>query len=211
MNTLVVRIAVFLIWALALSAMIAGCGDDPFPPSVPKNVNATAVSDTEIDVAWDAASATKGVEGYRVYRDGPLYTETGAIEFRDSGLTNSTEYCYEVQAYDEDDVRSDKSEPACATTLADAADAGAPAALTGLVANTVSSTEIGLTWTASTSGDVTKYKVYRDGAFVIDALDTAYANSGLTPNTLYCYIVNAVDASALESGPSNESCDTTLP
>ncbi|OGS21830.1 MAG: hypothetical protein A2252_00015 [Elusimicrobia bacterium RIFOXYA2_FULL_39_19] len=65
-----------------------------------------------------------------------------------------------------------------------------PANLTN-PARTTSS--IRLSWTASTSGDVNHYKVYKNSVFVSTAAGTAYTNTGLSAGTTYSYTVYAVD------------------
>ncbi len=94
---------------------------DSTPPAVPQNLQATAVSQTGIDLTWDASSDPEsGVAYYKVYRDGvvvaPSVTQTS---YADSGLAESTACTYEVTAVNGALLESAKSDPAGATTLAD--------------------------------------------------------------------------------------------
>jgi hypothetical protein len=69
---------------------------------------------------------------------------------------------------------------------------------------------ITLTWSASPSGDVVSYKVYRgtsSGNYTttINAGNTnSFVNTGLTSGTMYFFVVTAVSASGVESPFSNE-------
>ena len=76
-----------------------------------------------------------------------------------------------------------------------------------LAATAQSTTAIGLTWTAVDGA--TSYKIYREGTYLTSvATGTTYSDTGLTPNTQYCYRVTAVN-DAGESSQSNEACATT--
>src|SRR2546426_10729482 len=112
--------------APALEAGVSGVGG----PTVkaPSNTNASAASDTRIDVSWQDNSTNE--TGFDVWRSstGPAGTftkvgGTGANQTKDSdvGLTNATQYCHRVRAfrnYDGKTSYSDFSNTACATTLA---------------------------------------------------------------------------------------------
>ncbi len=72
-------------------------------PTVPANLVATAISETAIDLTWDASTDTgTGVAGYNIYRDGnltPIATVTGTT-YSDTGLAAETLYSYQVSAVD---------------------------------------------------------------------------------------------------------------
>lgn len=91
-----------------------------------------------------------------------------------------------------------------------------PTAPSNLVATPSSSTQIGLTWTASTDAvGVTGYLIERSpagcGAFVQvgTSVAAAFGDSGLTASTGYCYRVRATDAASNLSGYSNTATATT--
>ncbi len=86
-----------------------------------------------------------------------------------------------------------------------------PTVPTGLSATPVSSTQIDLSWTASTDNvGVTGYKVYRGGALVGSPATTSYSDTGLTASTSYSYTVAACDAANNCSAASNPVSATTL-
>lgn len=90
------------------------------------------------------------------------------------------------------------------------ADTTAPTVPTNLNAVTFSSTQIDLTWTASTDAvGVTGYKIRRGGTVIATVLATAHNDTGLTPSTLYSYTVSAIDAATNESAQSTSDSDTT--
>lgn len=94
---------------------------DTVPPSVPTGLSATAISATDVALAWTASTDNVGVAGYQVFRGGtPIRTVTGTA-FVDSGLVASTSYSYSVAAFDAAGNTSAQSSAASATTQAPAA------------------------------------------------------------------------------------------
>ncbi len=88
------------------------------------------------------------------------------------------------------------------------------AAPTGLTANTVSSSQINLSWNASSNA--ASYNVKRatvsGGPYTTIATgdtSTSYSDTGLSPSTTYYYVVSAVNGS--ESPNSSQASATTLP
>src|SRR3989344_2717527 len=81
-----------------------------------------------------------------------------------------------------------------------------PSVPTGLTATAVSSSQINLSWTASTDPVVTGqatsgvagYKVFRGGVQIATVtMGTSYSNTGLTAATTYSYTVSAYDTAAV--------------
>jgi len=88
-----------------------------------------------------------------------------------------------------------------------------PTAPTSLSASVVSSSEVELTWSASTDNiAVDRYYIYRDGARIdsVAIFPRSFTDSGLTANTTYSYNVSAVDDSNNESLWSSTSTATTM-
>ena len=89
-------------------------------------------------------------------------------------------------------------------------DTSPPTAPAGLGATAVSSSQIDLTWTASTDDvGVTGYDVLRDGAVITTVGSNAYSNSGLAAGTTYTYAVRARDAAGNVSALSSTASATT--
>jgi hypothetical protein len=90
------------------------------------------------------------------------------------------------------------------------ADTTSPSIPTGLAATAISSSQIDLSWTASTDNvAVTAYRVYRDNAFIATSTVISYSDTGLSASTAYAYNVSAVDAAYNDSGRSATSTATT--
>lgn len=89
---------------------------DNEPPTAPTNLNARAVSDSQIDLAWNASTDNIGVAGYYIYRDNVEIDMTTETAYSDTGLVQRTTYTYYVRAYDDAGNISDPSNTASATT-----------------------------------------------------------------------------------------------
>ena len=92
--------------------------DDAGPPSMPTGLALSVLSDTEIELRWDASTDDLFVVGYHVYRDLDLINSITGTWMVDEGLVNSTRYCYQVTAYDKGDNESSLSDAECEYTLA---------------------------------------------------------------------------------------------
>src|SRR5213595_2663344 len=182
---------------------------DTTPPSVPTGLTASAVSSSQINLSWTASSDNVGVSGYRVYRNGTQIATTGATSFANTGLQPSTTYTYTVAAYDAAGNLSAQSSPASATTPAPP-DTTPPSVPTGLTASAVSSSQINLSWTASSDNvGVSGYRVYRNGTQIATTSATSFPNTGLSPSTTYSYTVAAFDAAGNLSAQSSPASATT--
>ncbi len=91
-----------------------------------------------------------------------------------------------------------------------AKDTTPPSVPTSLKATAVSSSEIDLTWTASTDNvGVVGYNVYRNGAQIATTSTASYKNTSLSANTTYTYTVAAYDAAGNVSAQSTAASATT--
>jgi chitodextrinase len=137
---------------------------DVTAPSTPANFTATAVLESQINLSWDASTDDVGVTGYKIYRDGggtPIATVAGTT-YQDTGLSASTLYAYNVSAIDAVANESAQSSQASDTTFTP--DVTPPSTPANLAATAVSSSQIDLSWDASTDDvGVTGYNIYRDG------------------------------------------------
>ena len=113
-----------------------------------------------------------------------------------SGLATSTAYHYAVVSTNVFGATATSSDQTF-TTASGAPDTTAPTTPTGLTATAVSSSQINLSWTASTDnggGDaVTGYQVFRDGTQVATSSTNSYSDTGLQNATLHSYWIAAVD------------------
>ena len=211
-------------WLMQMAAFKAASGGgDTQAPTTPTGLTATAASSSQINLSWTASTDNVGVTGYLVERcQGAgcstftqIATPTGTT-FSDTGLSASTSYSYRVRAADAVPNLSGYSSTASATTQA-AADTQAPTAPTALTATAASSTQINLSWTASTDNvGVTGYRVERcQGAGcstftqIATPMGTTFSDTGLSASTSYSYRVRAADAVPNLSGYSSTASATT--
>lgn len=94
----------------------------------------------------------------------------------------------------------------------------APSTPTSVSATPVSSSQIDLSWTASTDPDpdgVAGYTIYRDGGAspiaTVSGSTTSYSDSAVAPGTTHTYTVSAFDAAGNSSPQSTPSNPATTP
>jgi cellulose 1,4-beta-cellobiosidase len=160
-----------------------------------------------------------GVTGYRIYRClGANCTPNNQIgtsttnSYSNTGLSASTTYNYRVSAYDAAGNVSSPSSSANATTLSGGGgDTQPPTVPSGLSGQAISSSQINLSWTASTDNvGVTGYRIYRDSVLIDTTAANSYSDSGLSASTTYTYTVSAYDAAGNASSQSSPISATTL-
>jgi len=93
---------------------------DITPPSIPANLQASAVTSTSLTVAWSASVDNVAVAGYRVFRNGAQVASTTGPKYADTGLVATTTYSYTVEAYDTSNNVSAQSQPVIVTTTSTA-------------------------------------------------------------------------------------------
>lgn len=124
------------------------------------------------------------------------------VQGTDTSLTNGVPGFYANGAVEYDDVS--------VTDSAVSDDSQAPTVPTGLSASAASSSQINLTWTASTDNVVvTGYDVFRGGSLVGSTATTSYSDSGLNASTTYSYTVKSKDAANNVSAASSPASATT--
>ena len=191
--------------------VVAAPGPDPVAPSEPQNLTATA-GDAQVTLAWTAPESGDTPTGYqyRVTVAGvsgewmPTSSDTGQTV---TGLTNGTEYTFEVRA-----MNAAGEGPAAmrmATPMA-TVDPVAPTAPQNLTA-TAGDAQVMLAWTAPESGDTPTGYQYRRSAGGISAewvatssTATTHTVTGLENGTEYTFVVRAVvgDLMGAESSPA---------
>jgi fibronectin type 3 domain-containing protein len=200
----------------------SGSAPDTTPPTAPASVVATATSQSHIDLTWAASTDDVGVTGYRVERcqgaGCTSFVQVGtptATSFASDGLAAGTAYSFRVRAVDAAQNASAYSATATATTKQP--DGTPPSSPTGLHATAVSSSEIDLSWTASTDDTgVVSYGVSAcSGAGCTSfaplgtTAGTTFAAQGLLASTPYTFRVTAADGAGNTSPPSSTVSATT--
>jgi len=129
-----------------------------------------------------------------------------------SGLQNSQSYQYYIKCMDTSDNPNsdDYTISFSVASSPPVSDTSAPSTPTNLAATAVSSSQINLSWTASTDNTgVTGYRIYREGVQIAISTTNSYSNTGLNSSTTYLYTVAAYDAAGNVSGRSNSASATT--
>jgi Thiol-activated cytolysin/Fibronectin type III domain len=195
--------------------LLTGCGlqdvvNSLKPPANPSSFTATAMSDTEIKLAW---AKVEGVSNYTLERKTGQggYSQVGTpsssqTEYTDSGLSAGTIYTYRLKAVSSSGSSGGMEASATTTgTVTNPPGGGGDAAPdnpTNLTA-TPSSTSVTLNWTAAPGA--TSYSIERktgSEAFVAvgTVATTTTTDGGLTASTSYTYRVKAVNAKGSSSG-----------
>jgi chitodextrinase len=197
---------------------------DSEAPTAPSNLSASAVSSSQINLSWTPSTDIGGVAEYRVERcqgtGCSTFSQIGTSPtstFSDTGRAASTSYSYRVRAADGAPNLSGYSNTASATTSGGGGDTQAPSTPTGLTATAASSTQINLSWTASTDNvGVTGYEVQRcqgagctSFAAIGTPAGTTFNDTGRSPGTTYRYQVRARDAVPNWSAASSIATATT--
>ena len=197
-------------------------GPDTTAPTQPGTPNTTVVSSSEIDLTWAASTDPDSPVSYQVWRcQGSgctnftqIATPTSA-SYNDTNLTASTSYTYEIRATDPSNNLSPFSGTASATTQA--TDTTAPTQPGTPNTTVVSSSEIDLTWAASTDPDSpVSYQVWRcqgsgctNFTQIATPTSASYNDTNLTASTSYTYEIRATDPSNNLSPFSGTASNTT--
>jgi chitodextrinase len=178
-------------------------GVDSTKPTIPTSLSATATAWNVVSLSWTASTDNVAVTRYTVLRGGiSISVVDGSVtSFVDHGTSGKTQYSYTVKASDAAGNTSSASTAKSVTTPA--LDTTPPSIPTGLTATVASSSEVDLSWTASTDDvGVRGYKVYRNGSYVSTigpVGSTRLSDTGLVSGTPYAYTVSAIDAAGNES------------
>jgi fibronectin type 3 domain-containing protein/predicted esterase len=182
----------------------------PVAPIAPINLSATAVSMTQINLAWEFTGALP--VNYEVYRSTSVsgsYAMAGRVSttsFSDQNLIPGTTYYYKVRTVTNNGTSSYTS-IVNATTLSDTA---APTQPTSLAVVNSTFTKASLVWTSSTDNvKVTGYEIWGNGILLGTSTVAGYLAINLTPNTFYSFTVIAYDASNNKSVASSPATTTT--
>ena len=100
---------------------ISGGTADTEAPSAPTNLSANNVTETTVDLSWNASSDNVGVTGYDVYQGSSLLGSATGTTAQITGLTANTSYSFYVEAKDAEGNISAASNTVSVTT------SGAPA------------------------------------------------------------------------------------
>ena len=183
-------------------------------PPVISAISSGSPTTTAATITWttDEAASSKVVYGatsaYGSATSSPSLVTSHSIGV--IGLTASTTYHYAVVSTDVVGNTATSTDQTF-TTANTGPDVTPPTAPTNLTAGASSSSELDLSWNASTDNvGVAGYKIFRGGSQVGTTTSaTTYADTGLTSSTTYTYFVKAYDAAGNISSASNIATSTT--
>jgi hypothetical protein len=96
---------------------ITASSADTQAPSAPTGLTASNVTQTTVDLAWNASTDNVGVTGYDVFMDGSLLGSVSGTTAQVTGLSSATTYSFYVKAKDAAGNISDASNTVSVTTL----------------------------------------------------------------------------------------------
>src|SRR5881392_3127347 len=213
-----------LVYATALSAIVGGGLIAPQPAQAQLGLGSLIVTITSPadgspvsgTVPVNASVSIIGsltVSQVQFYRDGNLIGSDSASPYSVSWNTTSTNngsHTLTAVATDILGVRWNSNPVTVTVSNGPPPDTTPPMVPTGLTASAVSSSQINLSWTASSDNvGVSGYRVYRNGTQIATTSATSFANTGLSPSTTYSYTVAAYDAAGNLSAQSSPASATT--
>ncbi|MGB0295162.1 MAG: fibronectin type III domain-containing protein, partial [Flavobacteriaceae bacterium] len=89
---------------------------DVTPPTIPTSFAASDIEDTKLVLTWTASTDDRAVAGYRVFQDGSELQTTTSTSLTVQGLSASTTYNFEIEAYDGAGNLSDRATTQATTT-----------------------------------------------------------------------------------------------
>ena len=195
-----------------ISILPEGVGaEDTEAPSAVTDVSSSNTTSTGTQLNWSASTDNVGVTNYEVFQNGVSIANTGtATTFTVTGLSASTSYDFTVFAEDAEGNVSAIGNTETVVTGA-AVDTEAPSAVTDVSSSNTTSTGTQLNWSASTDNvGVTNYEVFQNGVSIANTGTTTNFNvTGLSPSTMYNFMVTAADGAGNISGPGNTVSITT--
>jgi fibronectin type 3 domain-containing protein len=207
---------------LLLALLQAGCGGysngggnggggGSNPPPAPTGLTASAAN-AQVNLTWNASSGATAYYVKRSTTSGGPYTQIAAptaTSYADNSVSNGTKYYYVVSAYNSYGQSANSAEVS-ATPMAPPPP-GAPTGLEAIAGNA----QVSLTWTASTGA--TSYHVKRSttngGPYTQVSAPTAanFTDTGLINDTIYYYVVSALNAAGESANSSQASATPTAP
>src|SRR5205809_448640 len=213
-----------LVYATALSAMIGWGLIAPQPAQAQLGLGSLIVTITfpadgspvSGTVPVNASVSIIGsltVSQVQFYRDGNLIGSDSAAPYSVSWNTTSTNngsHTLTAVATDLLGVPWNSNPVTVTVSNGPPPDTPPPSVPQGLTASAVSSSQINLSWAASSDTvGVSGYRVYRNGTQIATTSATSFANTGLSASTTYSYTVAAYDAAGNLSAQSSSASATT--
>ncbi|HYW29518.1 MAG TPA: hypothetical protein VE824_06905 [Gaiellales bacterium] len=184
-------------WSTVASTQVTY--DTEAPVSITSRLGGARLTNGQPTIVWPTVGdvGPAGIKQYNIRRNGVFIAAVPAdrLSFTDRSVGEGT-YTYIVRAEDRAGNKAANFSPQAVITV----DRTAPAAPTGLTADTASGT-VQLAWRASYDRSAVRgYRILRDGQAVGSVSDTTFTDT--PPAGTYSYTVVAVDAAGNPSSPS---------
>lgn len=132
---------------------IGSSAADTQAPSVPTNLSASNITETTVDLSWNASNDNVGVTGYDVYQGTALLGTTANTSAQITGLSSGTNYTFNVRAKDDAGNVSGASNTVSVTTDSPASGGGCVNGISSFPYSEGYESNLGA-WTQSTSDDI---------------------------------------------------------
>ena len=171
-------------------------------PATPTNLKAEALTESTIQLTWDAV---EGAKVYNVYQGIVKLLSVSETTHIATSLQAGREYCFTVTAVN-DGGESAKSEEDCATTLVEEG-VEKPATPQNFTIKALVKNELQLSWDAVDGA--TEYNIYEGEDLLGTVTVTVVDMTELETGKEYCFTVTAINDGG-ESDKTDEVCETTL-
>jgi len=203
----------------AATVSTAACPDGR-APTPPLGFRQAATTQDSAIVQWTRSADDTGVVAYGIYRNQiPVQSESQPTTTL-TGLTCSSTLEFQVDAVDAAGNRSARRSvwvqaAPCnpsSSPLQQSLDASAPSPPTALSFDSVTESDLSLTWTPSADDvGVVGYDVYRNGTKMATVTSTSYTQGGLLCDSSYWFGVEALDAAGnrserIRANPTTAPC-----
>ncbi|MCK8521578.1 M12 family metallo-peptidase [Aquimarina sp. D1M17] len=159
----------------------SGGSGDTQAPSAPANLTASNVTQTTVNLDWDASTDNTGVTGYDIFQGSTVIATTSNTSFQVSGLSPNTAYTFSITAKDAAGNESNESNSITVTTQSSGGGTACNAGISTFPYNEGFENTLGA-WTQG-SGD--------DFNWTVDANGTPSRNTGpssASQGTYYIYM-----------------------
>ncbi|WP_317946553.1 fibronectin type III domain-containing protein [Carnobacterium maltaromaticum] len=173
---------------------------DAEPPTAPSSLNYSNVTDTSVELKWEASIDNVGVSKYEIYNQFGLVgsVDGGTLTYVVESLESTTLYQFTVKAVDGSGNSSLASNEISVTTR--------PKAPVNLKAGELTESSAVLTWESGERLEVvTGYEIYKDGQLIqtVDKNSLTYKLEGLESATVYRFTIKTQAGLNNTSIPSN--------
>lgn len=181
---------------------------DTTPPNEVTNLAASNITTTSLILNW-TASTSPDIASYDIYNGANLIANVSGTTYSVTGLTIGTNYTFYVKGRDMTDNVSTGASLNVST--ASSVDSTPPNNVTNLTVSNLADKTLTLNWTASTSGDIASYDIYKEATFLANVTGTTYNVTGLTASTSYTFWVKAKDLTGNIASGTSVNATTTAP